>query len=60
MWYTIKINSNTTLQINAECNYSDSNDLTYMYVVQHNTASVTFCGAYIDADIVKYLEDKMD
>lgn len=55
MWYTIKLNDDITLQIDAEFDYSDSGDLTYMYVIQHSTDPATLLGTFIDSSIIKQL-----
>ncbi|MGM9592793.1 MAG: hypothetical protein ACI3U8_00385 [Candidatus Onthomonas sp.] len=56
LWYTVKLNDDTTLQIDAELNYSDSSDLTYMYVIQHNTEPATLYGTFIDSSIIEQLK----
>ena len=55
LWYTVKLNDDTTLQIDAELNYSDSGDLTYMYVIRHNTEPATLYGTFIDSSIIEQL-----
>ena len=57
-WYTIKLNDEITIQIDAEFNYSDSDKLTYMYVIQHNVEPVTLYGTFIDSTIVADLNIK--
>lgn len=56
IWYTIKLNDDITLQIDAEFDYSDSGDLTYMYVVQHSTDPATLLGTFIDSSIIEQLK----
>ena len=50
--YVIKLNENTTLQIDGECEYSDDDDLTYMFVMQKNKKPAFIQGVYIDASII--------
>lgn len=56
LWYTVKLNDDITLQIDAELNYSDSGDLTYMHVIQHNTEPATIYGTFIDSSIIEQLK----
>lgn len=56
IWYTIKLNGDTTLQIDAEYDYSDNGDLTYMYVMQHNTEPAVLYGTFIDSSIIEKLK----
>ena len=58
VWYTIRINDDITLQIDAEFDYSDSGDLTYMYVIQRSTDPATLLGAFIDSSIVEQIIEK--
>lgn len=56
LWYTIKLNNETTLQIDAELDYSGGSDLTYMYVIRHNTEPATLYGTFINSSIVEQLK----
>lgn len=54
--YTIKLNDVTTLQIDAELDCSDGSDLTYMYVIRHDTESTTLYGTFINRSIIEQLK----
>ncbi|HKL98842.1 MAG TPA: hypothetical protein VJZ06_02900 [Mobilitalea sp.] len=55
IWYTVKINDQTTLQINALYDYTADKNITYMYVIQKHSDAV---GTYIDATIAEFLAEK--
>lgn len=57
--YIVKLDDNTTLQIDADCNYPDKDHATYMFVMQHQAGAV-IQGTYVDASIAECLADKMN
>lgn len=55
--YVIKLNENTTLQIDGECEYSDDGKITYMFVMQKNKKPAFIQGVYIDYSIIDILKN---
>lgn len=53
--YTVELNENTTLRINAE--YTPKEEMAYMYV-HSRSGSPVLRGTYIDKSIVAFLAEK--